>query len=177
MRALSMILVLAGTIAGCSTSPPPPETPSAPALPGEAVPAVAAPLSVVVAHDPWVRASNPGASHTALFVTLHNPDAKALALIGARTEKAGHVEIHTHTEVDGVMQMRRIEQIAVPAGGDAVLRPGGDHLMLLDLPSPLVDGDQVAATLVFDDGSQIALVAPVRSVQSEAPAVHAPAGH
>ncbi|WP_374303895.1 copper chaperone PCu(A)C, partial [Paracoccus sp. (in: a-proteobacteria)] len=73
-------------------------------------------------------------------------------LTGASSDAAELVELHTHSEVDGVMKMHKIEGgIAVPAGGDHALARGGDHVMLMGLAKPLSDGDTVALVLDFGD--------------------------
>lgn len=115
--------------------------------------------------DPYVRAVPPGAPATAAFMGLHNPSNQDLAIIDASSPVAEVVELHTHTDVEGVMQMRRIDKIVIPADGTTELKPGGLHLMLIGLQQPLSLDSQVEVTLTLDDGSLIELSMPVRRVQ------------
>ena len=118
------------------------------------------------ATDPWVRAPvSPAQKATGLFVTLQSP--VATRLVEARSPVAGLVEIHEMTMQDGVMRMRALKDgLALPAGQSVLLRPGGYHVMLIDLKQPLKQGDEVPVTLVLKgaDGKTetLELRAPVR---------------
>lgn len=118
-------------------------------------------------HDPYVRAVPPGSAVTAAFMELHNTGAEKRAIVDASSPASEVVELHTHTEVDGVMQMRRVDRIEVPGEGQALLEPGGLHLMLINLKEPLSVDAQVEITLTLDDGSLIELSLPVRRVQRQ----------
>jgi copper(I)-binding protein len=85
--------------------------------------------------------------------------------VGARSDAAATVELHTHINDDGVMRMRQVEDIAIPAGGETVLQPGGLHLMLIGLHQPLQPGDSLTLELEFDDGSTRSLTVPVRKIE------------
>ncbi|MTW20268.1 copper chaperone PCu(A)C [Allochromatium palmeri] len=115
--------------------------------------------------DPYVRAVPPGQPNSAAFMSLHNAGAEDRALIGAESPAAEVVELHTHVEEDGMMRMRRIEQIAVPAGETTTLAPGGLHIMLIGLKSDLQPGQTVELTLIQDDGERLAIQAPVRRIE------------
>jgi copper(I)-binding protein len=65
---------------------------------------------------------------------------------------------------DGMMRMRRVDRIDLPGGAQVELMPGGLHVMLIGLKRPLVTGDEVAVTLILDDGSSRQLTAPVREI-------------
>lgn len=99
--------------------------------------------------DAWVRASNPGQSVGAAYVTLSS--AQDVTLVYAETERAGTVEMHSMTMQNGVMKMRSIEELPVPAGKPVKLAPGGLHLMLFELPTPFKAGEQVKFRLCFKD--------------------------
>ena len=126
--------------------------------------AATATAATVTADDPYVREVPPGSPATAAFMTLHNSSDSAVRLISADNSIAEHTELHNHVDVDGVMQMRQIETIEVPAGGSATLAPGGLHLMLIGLQNPVSEGDQVGVSLNFDNGETLELDAPVRPV-------------
>ncbi|MCE0732995.1 copper chaperone PCu(A)C [Halomonas sp. G15] len=125
--------------------------------------ALADTLSVEGAH---VRAVPPVSTTTAAFMQLHNAGDADRALVAASTPAARVAELHNHVDVDGVMQMRQVEMIPVPAGEGAQLAPGGYHLMLIDLVEPLHEGDEVALSLTFDDGQTLEVAAPVRRIET-----------
>jgi copper(I)-binding protein len=113
----------------------------------------------------YVRAVPPGQPNSAAFLTLSNGDDADHALVAGRSDAAQTVELHTHIVDEGVMRMRRIERIDVPAGREQVLEPGGLHIMLIGLERQLQAGDEVSLTLEFEDGSSIELQAPVRPIE------------
>ena len=112
-----------------------------------------------------VRAVPPVSTTTAAFMVLTNPGDGDLAVVEAHSPAAGTTELHNHVDVDGVMQMRRVDEIGVPAGASTGLAPGGLHLMLIDLVAPLHEGDEVEITLVLDSGESRELTAPVRRIE------------
>ena len=121
--------------------------------------------SAVTVSDAYARAVPPGQPNSAVFMTLTNPSNQARALVAATSPAAQTVELHTHTNDNGVMRMRRIERIEVPAGGNVQLAPGGLHVMLIGLTGNLAPGDEVALDLSFDDGTQTQVQAPVRTIE------------
>lgn len=119
---------------------------------------------VVSANDPYVRAVPPGQPNSAAFMTLENKDSAPHAVVNATSPVSKVVELHTHIHKDGMMMMRRIDKIEIPANGNAVLKPGGLHVMLIGLKQELKPGDIVPVTLEFEDGSKSNLEAPVRKI-------------
>lgn len=99
--------------------------------------------------DAWVRASNPGQSVGAAYLTLTSP--QDVTLVYIETERAESVEMHSMTMQNGVMKMRSMEALSVPAGKPVKLAPGGLHLMLFELPTPFKAGEQVKFRLCFKD--------------------------
>jgi copper(I)-binding protein len=110
--------------------------------------------------DVRTRALPPTARNGAAFMTLRNagPDS---ALVGATATVSRAVELHTHTEVDGMMQMRQVPEIPLPSGEDVVMKPGGLHVMLLGLTQPMTEGERFPLVLRFADGSEKEVVVPV----------------
>ncbi len=117
--------------------------------------------------DPYARAVPPGQPNSAVFMSLENPSGEGQALVGAESNVSEFVELHTHVEEEGIMRMRRIDKIEVPAGATVTLQPGGLHVMLIDLKQPLDEGDVVDLTLIFEDGSRSSVQAPVRRIQMQ----------
>ncbi len=118
----------------------------------------------VLVETPYARAVPAVSKNSAVFMTLKNAGAADHAVVSASSEAAKVVELHTHTNDDGVMRMRKIDQISVAAGGSTVLEPGGLHVMLLGLTRTLSAGETVEVALAFGDGSTKTIVAPVKSV-------------
>lgn len=112
--------------------------------------------------DPYVRLTPPSAQTTAAFMRLKNNATSPARLVRATSPAARVTELHTHLHENGIMRMRQVPAIEVPAGGETELKPGGLHIMLIDLPSPLKDGQKVSLTLDFADGSSKLIEAPVR---------------
>ncbi|EGV18212.1 copper chaperone PCu(A)C [Thiocapsa marina] len=117
--------------------------------------------------DPYARAVPPGQPNSAVFMSLENQTEAPQALIGAESAVSEIVELHTHVEEDGMMRMRRIEKIEVPAGETVTLKPGGLHVMLIGLKQTLEPSDTVDLTLIFEDGSRIPVQAPVRRIDMQ----------
>ncbi|WP_210394842.1 copper chaperone PCu(A)C [Motiliproteus sediminis] len=115
----------------------------------------------VVVHHGYLRASAPGAPNSAGFMVLYNRGDKEVALTSAATEAAQVTELHNHVEDNGVMRMRQVAHVQLPAGAHVELQPGGYHLMLMGLKGQLTEGQRVAVTLGFNDGSTQQLELPV----------------
>jgi copper(I)-binding protein len=124
----------------------------------------------------YARAVPPGQPNSAVFMAITNRAEVDHALTGAASDAAGVVELHTHALVDGMMQMRRVERIDLPAHETVRLAPGGLHIMLIDLRRPLQPGERIEMELTFDDGGIARVAAPVQSIESSltAPADHRP---
>ncbi|MBK1631046.1 hypothetical protein CKO31_09900 [Thiohalocapsa halophila] len=122
--------------------------------------------------DPYARAVPPGQANSAAFMVLRNTGDSDRALVAAESTAADTVELHTHTMDDGMMQMRRIERIELPAGEAVTLAPGGLHVMLIGLAEQLQPGMDVALTLIFDDGARQSITAPVRRIDAGAMGGH-----
>lgn len=122
--------------------------------------------SIAVA-DPYVRQAPPAAKATGAFMVLKNSGDKEVKLVKAESAAAKTVELHNHIDEGGVMKMRKVDAIAIKAKGEAALKPGSYHVMLLD-PTPMKEGDLIAITLGFDDGSSMKIAAPVKKPQAMA---------
>ena len=117
----------------------------------------------------WVRATPPRAKMAAAYLTVTNRSGKADRLIAAATNAAAKTELHTHAMTNGVMKMRQIPAIQVPAHGTAEIKPGADHIMLIGLKNPLKAGGMTALTLVFEHAGKITIKVPI---QKHAPKPH-----
>ena len=75
-------------------------------------------------------------------------------LIGVRSRAARTAEVHEMSHADGVMRMRKIEALDLPANQVVKLEPGGYHVMLFDIAKPLKPGERVSLTLVFEQAGK-----------------------
>ncbi|WP_281019307.1 MULTISPECIES: copper chaperone PCu(A)C [unclassified Minwuia] len=104
---------------------------------------------------PYAYATIGAARAGAVFVTLRNDGAKDDALLGVESGDAARAELHTHIHENGRMMMRPVEQIAIPAGGEAKLQPGGDHIMLMGLKAGLQADYSHDLVLIFRDAGRV----------------------
>ena len=125
--------------------------------------------------DPWIRATVPQQKATGLFVQLQS--AKDAKLIGASSPLTPTVEVHEMAVQDNVMKMRQVPAVDLPAGKTVELKPGGYHVMLMDLKQQVKAGDTVPVTLQIEgkDGQRQsvevnALVRPLNAAAPVAPA-------
>ena len=114
----------------------------------------------------------PGQKGTGAFMTL--TAAQGARLVGASSPAAGVTEVH-EMKLDGdVMRMRAVPVLELPAGKPVELKPGGYHVMLLDLKAPLAKDSTVPLTLTFKDAkgteSRLDLTVPVAAQAPAAPA-------
>ena len=114
--------------------------------------------------EPWVRGTVPQQKATGAF--MHLTSAQGGKLVSASSPSAGVVEIHEMAMEGSTMKMRAIPGLDLPAGKSVELKPGGYHVMLMDLKAPLKEGESVAITLVVEgkDGKKesIEVKAPVK---------------
>lgn len=129
-------------------------------------------VATVTAGDPYVRLVPAGTGQTSAYVLLRNGDNSAHALVKAASPAARIVELHTVVDEGGVKKMRPVPKMDIQAGSETHLKPGGLHIMLIDLKEPLKEGAEVPITLTFEDESEIALKAPVRPVVMPAKPAH-----
>jgi len=116
----------------------------------------------------WARSTVPGQMGTGAFMRLTSKD--GARVIGASSEAAGVVEIHEMAMDGNVMRMRSISSLDLPAGTAVELKPGGYHMMLMDLKRPLVAGEKVKVDLRLETRDRKLVTQPVEiEVRSHAP--------
>jgi len=99
--------------------------------------------------------------NSAAFFTLHNHTNVDNKIIRAESTIARKTQLHTHLKVDGVFKMRQVPYIAVPANGQAVLKSGGFHVMLIGVKNKLKVGDNFKLKLIFEHGDPMSVEVPV----------------
>ncbi len=100
----------------------------------------------------WIRQAHPDAAAAAGYMTLINVGAEDLTLVELESPAFETVELHEMTMADGMMKMRELTEVVVPAGGQARFEPGGKHLMLIGPERHLTAGETVDVTLTFRSG-------------------------
>jgi periplasmic copper chaperone A len=103
---------------------------------------------------PWARPTAPGAKVGGAFMTLVGGK-DADRLLAGSSPAAAAVELHTHVMDGGVAKMRAVPAIEVPAGGRVELKPGGLHIMLINLKAPLKAGETVPLKLRFEKAGEV----------------------
>jgi copper(I)-binding protein len=106
----------------------------------------------VTVGEPWIRSTVPQQTATGAFMQLRSAtDAK---LLEVRSPVAGVVEIHEVKMESNVMRMRAVQSVALPAGRMVELKPGGYHVMMMDLKQQMKEGEVVPMTLVVESGGK-----------------------
>ncbi len=106
----------------------------------------------VVVTRAWVRGTVPGQQTTGAFVTLRSTE--PAKLVGVSSPVAKIAELHASEQSGGVMRMHAVDAIALPAGRTVELKPGGFHVMLIDLRKPVRAGDRVPLVLEVQDAKR-----------------------
>ena len=112
--------------------------------------------------DPWARATPPGAKVGAGYMKITSGAADRL--VGAASPASQRVELHVTVKDGDVMRMREVKAYDIPAKGGFELKPGGAHLMLVDLKAPLKEGAKVPVTLRFEKAGEVKVELQVRAL-------------
>lgn len=127
----------------------------------------------LVIEAPWTRATPGGAKVGGGYVKITNTGKTADKLVGGSIPAAGTVEVHEMATVNNVMQMRRIEGLEIKPGQSVELKPGGYHLMFMQLKEGLKAGETLKGTLVFEKAGTVSVeffVAPIGAASRDAKA-------
>ncbi len=117
----------------------------------------------ITVSNAWSRASMGMARAGVAFMTLKNSGKVDDKLISASADISKKVELHTHLMDNGIMRMRQVESIDVPAGAVTQLKPGGLHVMFIGLKAPLKKGESFPLTLNFEKSGAIKTVVNVHA--------------
>jgi copper(I)-binding protein len=125
----------------------------------------------------WARATPQGADSGAAYMTVTNTGAKAEKLSCVSSPASAKCQIHEMSMDNGVMKMREVEGgLNVKPGETITFKPGGYHLMLVDLKAPLQQGKSVDATLKVDNGGTAEVEFPIAAIGAPAPGASAGGG-
>jgi len=120
--------------------------------------------------DAWVRASVQGQMASGAFMKLKSKD--GAQLVSVSTPVAGIAEVHEMKMEGDVMKMRAVPALDLPAGTTVELKPGGYHVMLMDLKTALKKDSTVPLTLVFKDAKGVQSTLTVKAPVSAMPMAH-----
>ena len=144
-----------------------------------ATPANAADYDIGSIHiaQPWARATPKGASAAAGYMTITNNGKTPDRVSCVSSDASAQCQIHTMTMDNGVMKMRPVEGgLEIKPGETITLKPGGFHVMFLDLKHPLEQGGTVSAKLKFDNAGTLDVGYPVAAIGAPAPGADAGGG-
>src|SRR3954452_25248248 len=123
------------------------------------------------------RATPGGAKIGGGYLTIQNKGSTPDRLLGGSADVADRVQIHEMAVNNGVMTMRPLDEgLAIEPGKTVKLAPGGHHLMLLDLKSPLKQGDRLPVTLEFEKAGKVKLSLEVQGLGAQRPAAEGNSG-
>lgn len=134
----------------------------------------------LVIERPWTRATPDGSRVAGGFMRITNRGAEPERLMGGSFPNAPRVEVHEMVTQDGVMRMREVSGgLVIPPGGTVELRPGGYHMMFMDLGQPVRRGAPLAATLQFQRAGTVNIAYEVAPVGARSPdgAAETPPAH
>lgn len=142
-------------------------------------PARAADIDVGTIHisQPWARATPKGASSGAAYLTIANNGKAPDRVSCLSSDLSAHCQIHTMTMENGVMKMRPVEGgLEIKPGETVTLKPGGLHVMLVDLKQPLAPGKMAEVTLQFEKAGTVKVEFPIAAIGAPAPGASAGGG-
>jgi len=134
--------------------------------------AASAAQAQVEIEQPWARATAPGAQVAGGYMTIRNKGADTDKLVGASSGAAARVELHVHIREGDVMKMRQVGAYEVPANGSFELKPGGAHLMFLQIARPFKEGEKIPVTLKFERAGELKVEFHVGRLGDSKPPAH-----
>lgn len=123
----------------------------------------------IVVEQAWARASILQSRPGAAYLTIRNAGSATDRLVAATSPLAGSVAIHASEMSGGTMKMREKERLEIPQGQQVTLKPGGMHLMLMNLREPLREGERLPIVLEFEHAGRLEVSAPILSPAAKGP--------
>ncbi len=114
--------------------------------------------------NPWIREVPPVSKMSALFMRIVNKGDTEDVLLGVKTNASKFAEIHMMEMEGQMMKMRKLDFLKLPPKAIVELRPGGIHIMLIELIKPLKEGQKVKVELDFKKSGKIIIQAPVKAL-------------
>ena len=117
--------------------------------------------------SPWSRATPKGAQTATGYMTIKNNGSTPDRLVGGSIDAADRFQLHAMTMEDGVAKMRELSDIEIKPGQTVEFKPGGSHVMFLNLKHPLSKGDHISGTLVFEHAGMVNVEYSVESLGAQ----------
>lgn len=112
------------------------------------------------------KALPPVSRNGAVYLTIINNGEQLDRLVGATTPIAKLAEIHTHKNDDGIIRMRKVDFVEIDKKEEISLVPGGDHIMLVHLMKPLIEGEEFPLTLHFEEMGDVSITVPIKAADT-----------
>ena len=118
----------------------------------------------------WTRATTPDSRTAAVYFTISNTGQTRIDLIGVRTDRASIEVLHKTTpDTQGLARMSAEPDLKIEPGDAVSLEPGGLHVMLIDLETPLIEGEILPLRLKFYDGDDLTVDVPILAPNADGP--------
>lgn len=155
MKKLLSVCAIA-LLAACGQQQSAPETPP--------VAETQAPTIAIEIVEPWAGQTPGGVDVSAGYLTIRNTTGADDQLVAVSSPRASRSEIHEMTmDANNVMRMRPVTTLTIPAGGEALLQPGGQHLMFFGVTQPFTVGEEIPVQLTFANAGVIDVNLQVRA--------------
>jgi len=118
-------------------------------------------------NSPWSRATPKGAQTAVGYMSIKNNGTTPDRLVGGSIDVADHFQLHAMTMENGVAKMRELSDIEIKPGQTVEFKPGGSHVMFVDLKHPLSKGDHISGTLVFEHTGKVNVEYSVESLGAQ----------
>ena len=123
--------------------------------------------SKIVVEGAWVGEVPPSSSVAAAYMTIKNEGNADDKLLSVTSSISGSSMIHqTVVDEESVAKMEMVDVLVIPAGKSVVLKPGGTHVMLMDLKKPVTGKEKIELELKFENAGDIKVEAPVKSLSN-----------
>jgi len=109
----------------------------------------------------WLKKPIPGMKMTAAYMTLINQGEKDAILLEVKGDDAEYYEIHTVSMKNGRMKMRQLKEVVIKANSTHQLKPGGDHIMVIQVKKTLLTSKETSLTLIFKGGHKETIRIPI----------------
>lgn len=149
LSALALLLVSACSPPQATETPTPPE-------------AVSVSPAAILFSGGWAAVTPNGAKVGAGYVTITNPTGSPDKLVSAESPRASHTEIHEMKMDGAMMKMSQVDGLTIPAHGAVELRPGGYHVMFIEIAEPFRTGDSIPVRLTFERAGAQNIILPIR---------------
>lgn len=120
-------------------------------------------------HKPVINPTVPGMPVTAAYMMIENHGKKSVKLVEVKGTVSDRIELHEHSMQDGLMKMQEVDSgITIEPKTKTVLKPGGYHIMIMNLTNSVEEGSSVELTLVFSDGTTTTVIAKATKPSTKA---------